>query len=223
MLNKASLDNKTKSVISKLKSEVDDMIINSMDQANQNLYRQGNEEIKQVYQAGDILKELSPSSRFDSDLDLSLSKKLLSPSKTNEVERAMGYGSNLQNISKEAVKDLPIRQQLQTDLKGEGGLLGGLINPKGAAIRIGEAAGNVANKMEPVADFTKRMVKLDDTVLASVANKMKMSNEEAVKKFGTTLERAIQDTSKRDRLIWALSQQPEFRRIFNESNQEQQN
>ena len=115
------------------------------------------------------------------------------------------------------------------ELDGEGGFLGGLVNLKGGAIRIGEAAGyaskGVNKVVEPVANFTKRIVKMDDSALMGLSNKLKVSTNPAFQKFGNALEKATQDSTKRDRLLWAISQQPAFRQMIQEeeANQEEQN
>jgi hypothetical protein len=48
---------------------------------------------------------------------------------------------------------------------------------------------------------------------------MKNSGNEGISRLGATLEKALQDTTKRDRLLWSLSQQPAFREFFNEQEQ----
>lgn len=222
-IGNSSIDKKSKSILQRLKGEVDALIVNSMDPSNQALYKQGNEEISNVYNAGNLVKELSPESAFDKDLDISLAKKLTSSSRTGEVDRALGYGSNLADIDRQAVKDLPVRQQLQKDLQGESGFFGGLVNPKGLAIRAGEAAGTVSRKVQPIKDFTKTIVKSDDAMLGNIAQRLQTSGDQNLAKFGSTIEKALQDTTKRDRLLWSLSQQPAFRDYVNEITEEPQN
>lgn len=228
-ISNSNMDAKSKSILSKLKSEVDDMIMSNMDQASQDMYRFGNKQISDVYSAGDILSELSPEKRFDKDLDLSLANKLRRPAKETQVERALQYG-NLDSSTRQGIKDLPIREELTRDVKGEGGFFGGLINPRGMAIRAGESAGqasraleNISQKVEkviPVKEFTKNIISSDDAVLRQFANQMKASGNP----YGDVLEKALQDTTKRDRLIWSLSQQPAFRaeynKMFNTTNEE---
>lgn len=229
-ISNSNMDAKSKSILSKLKSEVDDMIMSNMDQSAQDMYRFGNKQISDVYSAGDVLSELSPEKRFDKDLDLSLANKLRRPAKETQVERALQYG-NLDSSTREGIKDLPIREELTRDVKGEGGFFGGLINPRGMAIRAGESAGQASRalgkmsesveKVIPVKEFTKSIISSDDAVLRQFANQMKASGNP----YGDVLEKALNDTTKRDRLIWSLSQQPAFRaeynKIFNTTSEEQ--
>lgn len=222
-IGNSNIDKKSKTILQRLKGEVDNLITSSMDQPNRELYEQGNKEISNVYNAGNLVKELGPEEAFTKDLDIGLAKKLVSPSRTGEVERALGYGSNLSDIDMQAVKDLPIRQQLSKDLAGESGFFGGLVNPKGLAIRAGEAAGTVTRKVQPLTDFTKTIVKADDTVLTNVAQRLQASGDQNLAKFGSTIERAVADTTKRDRLLWSLSQQPAFREYVNQIMNEQEN
>ena len=204
------LDPLTKSRLSSMVKEIDNLIVGSMDQGNEQLYRAGNKEIADVYSAGDIFSELSPKNRFEKDLDLDLAKKLKSSSKGPELERAMQYG-NLDSETRQQAKDVALRNELTRDVVGEGGFFGGLINPRGMAIRVGEGLGQASKTVEPVANFTKKLIDADDTMLSSFAQKLKASGNP----YGDVLEKALTESTKRDRLLWSLSQQPAFRNQFN--------
>lgn len=215
------LSNYSKSILNNLKKQVDDAIDSSLSKENKALYESGNKDISDVYKAGDLMGMLSPNKRFENDLDIKLKQKLLSGSTTNKetIDRALQYGNNIPSNVAEKVQDFPVRQQLLNNLAGEGSLLGGLINPKGMSIRTGAALGSVADSpiLNKTKDFTKKMINLDQKALENIASKVDPV-------FGTTLQKALQDTSKKDRLLWSLSQQPAFRqaveKIENEESQQ---
>lgn len=215
-----NIDSKTKSILSKSVKEIDDIINENLDQANQDLLKSGNTQMSKVYSSGDIFGELAPKEMMSKDLDIPLSKKLLSSSKGGEVERILGYGENLDPKLVEKVKDLPVRKELEKNLAGEGGMLGGFINPKGAAIRVGEALGKTSKTIQPVSDFTKKILTSDNAYLNDVARIMLNNKSPAVQGFGKNLQKAVNDSSKRDRLLWSLSQQPTFREYFNSQTEE---
>jgi len=223
VVSNSNIDKKSKSIVSKLRNEIDTLINDSMDQPNRELYQSGNKDISNVYSAGNLLKELSPENAFEKDLDISLAKKLTSSGKTAEVDRALGYGNTIPEERLQSVKELPLRAQLQRDLQGEGGFLGGLINPKGMMIRTGEALGATVKKVEPVKNFSKEIINSDDKVLQGLAQRFETSGNPEMAKFGAMINKAVQDSTKRDRLLWSLSQQPAFREYANSLRQDQEN
>lgn len=219
-----NINSQSKSILNNIKKELDAAIEGSMNPQSANLYKTGNEQMSNVYNAGDLLGVLSPEKRFEKDLDIKLANKLLSDSKLNKgtLDRALDYGSEIAPELKESIKDFPVRQQLLNNVAGEGSMLGGMINPKGMAIRAGEQLGKVSgsNIVKTAKDFTKRMVTLPDEKLLNIANKL--SQNEGSKSLGDTLTKALQDSSKRDRLLWSLSQQPAFREAVNRTEQNEQ-
>jgi len=177
-----------------------------------------------VYDAGELLGMVSPDKKFAKDLDIGLKSKILSGSKQTQetLERAMDYGTQITPEMKAISKELPFRQELLKDVKGEGGMFGGLINPKGVSIRTGESIGKaVGSKVVQTAkDFTRNIIMMPDDKIGNVANKMTGSQVEAIQNMGNTLSKALKDSTKRDRLLWSLSQQPAFREMFRSTEQE---
>lgn len=222
LLNGNKLNSQSKSILSGVEKELDNAITTSMDSANKALYTEGNKGISNVYNAGELLPPIAPSNVFSKDMDINLKNKLLSGSKMNQekVERALGYGSGLDDIFKANVKELPVRQELLKDVKGEGGILGGLVNMKGASIRTGEALGKASNAVTPAKDFTRKIINMNDNALNGIATKLQNSSNEGIKSLGTTLNRALSDSTKRDRLLWSLSQQPAFREAISDAERE---
>ncbi len=220
-----NISSQSKSILSNIKKELDDTIQKSMSPQSADLYKSGNIQMKNVYDAGDLLGMLSPDEKFAKDLDIKLKSKLLSGTSANKetLDRALGYGSEITPELKESITDFPLRQELLKNVAGEGSMLGGIVNPKGMAIRTGEQLGKVSgsNIVRNANEFTKRMVTLSDDKILNIANKMSQSQNEGMKGFGTTLSKALLDTSKRDRLLWALSQQPAFREAVNSTENSQ--
>lgn len=214
-----NISSHSKSILSGIKKELDDTIQTAMNPQSADLYKSGNIQMKGVYDAGELLGMVSPDQKFAKDLDIGLKSKLLSGSKQTQetLERGLDYGTQLTPELKSSIKELPLRQELLKDVKGKG-----RINPKGLAIRIGEAVGKVAGgkTVETAKDFTRKMVNMSDDRLLNMSTRMSSSQNDAVKSLGTTLNKALQDTTKRDRLIWALSQQPAFREAFRSTEQE---
>jgi hypothetical protein len=219
-----NISSQSKSILSGIKKELDDTIASTMNPQSADLYKSGNKQMSGVYDAGELLGMVSPDKKFAKDLDIGLKSKILSGSKQTQetLDRAMDYGTQITPEMKALSKELPFRQELLKDVKGEGGLFGGLINPKGIAIRTGESIGKVAGSkvVETAKDFTKKLIMMPDDKVANAANKMANSQNEAVKNMGTTLAKALQDSTKRDRLLWSLSQQPAFREMFRSTEQE---
>lgn len=219
-----NISSHSKSILSGIKKELDDTIKTAMNPQSEDLYKSGNIQMKGVYDAGELLGMVSPDQKFAKDLDIGLKSKLLSGAKQTQetLERGLDYGTQLTPELRASVKELPLRQELLKDVKGEGGMFGGLINPRGLAIRTGEAIGKVSGgkSVETAKDFTRKMINMSDDNLLNMSTKMSNSQNEAVKSLGTTLTKALQDTTKRDRLIWALSQQPAFREAFRSTEQE---
>lgn len=219
------LDPQSKAVVTRLKSEVTDLIKNSMDAPNQALYESGNKAIKDTYNAGELIKSFGPKNVNKNDLDIGLAKKLKSNSQTEEVDRVLGYLKDSDPSMVESVKELSTRNELQNILKSEGGIFG-WVNPKAGAIRVGEAAGFASKKMEPITNnitaFTKNIVNADNAMLTKTAEAMKNSGNEFATKWGNVIEKATQDSTKRDRLLWSLSQQPAFRQYIEEQFKNEQ-
>jgi hypothetical protein len=67
---------------------------------------------------------------------------------------------------------------------------------------LGKAVGSKV--VQTPKDFTKKILGTPDTVLSKMG-------EVIDPVFGTVLQKAVTDTSKKDRLLWSLSQQPAFR------------
>lgn len=210
------LNSQSKSILSGINDELDTALTGSMDKTNKALYNQGNTDIHNVYNAGNLLPAVDPTNAFTKDMDIGLKGTLLSSSTKNKdsVERALGYGTELDDLLKNKVQQLPIRADLAKTVKGEGGMFGGFVNGKGAAVRTGEALGQAAKAMAPVKDFTKNIINMDDNALNAISNKFANSDNEGIKGLGTTLNRALTDSTKRDRLLWSLSQQPAFRQAI---------
>lgn len=228
ILTNSNIDSKSKGIVSNLVKEVDDAIRTNMDEVGQEFYRAGNQEISNVYRAGDIFSELSPDNRFAQDLDIPLAKKLLGAEnlKGESLERTLGYGTEIPEALQKEAQQLNIRQGLSKSLQGEGSILGGFVNPSSMAVRSGAGLGNITRKAEnvikPVGDFTKKIIKMEDSAISNIANKLKNSGDESAIEFGDKLDKILQ-SPKRDRLLWSLSQQPAFRELINKQESEQQN
>ncbi len=222
-----NVSTQSKSILSSIKKELDDSIQKAMNPQSSDLYKAGNAQMKGVYDAGELLGMVSPDNKFAKDLDIGLKSKLLSSNKPTQetLERGLGYSTNLSPELQQTVKELPMRQELLKDVKGEGSIIGGLINPKGIAIRTGEAIGKAigSKPVETAKEFTKKMVTMPDQQLMDMSAKMANSQNDAVKSLGTTLNKALQDSTKKDRLLWALSQQPAFREAFRSTEQQEEN
>lgn len=228
ILNNANIDSKSKGIVSKLAEEVDTAITSNMSPEARALYEAGNKEISSTYRAGDILSELSPENRFTQDLDIPLAKKLMNADNLKEesLQRAMGYGTDISPELGQKASELNTRLGLSKALEGEGSILGGFVNPSSMSVRTGAALGNVTNKTEniikPVGDFTKRLIKMEDTAITNIANKLRTSGSPGASEFADKLDKILQ-SPKRDRLLWSLSQQPAFREMVNKSEQDNQN
>lgn len=217
------LSNYSKSILSGVKKELDDALQSAMNPQSADLYKSGNAQMSKVYDAGELLGMVSPDKKFAKDLDIKLQNKLLSGTDTNKriLDRALGYGTEITPELKESISEFPVRQELLKNIAGEGSLFGGLVNPKGIAIRAGEKLGIVAGStpVKTAKDFTKSIINYPDQKIVNIADKLSQSQNEGVKSLGTTLSKALQDATKRDRLLWALSQQPAFREAVNSVEQ----
>lgn len=228
ILNNANIDSKSKGIVSKLAEEVDTAITSNMSPEARALYEAGNKEISSTYRAGDILSELSPDNRFAQDLDIPLAQKLMNADNLKEesLQRAMGYGTEISPELGQKASELNTRLGLSKALEGEGSILGGFVNPSSMSVRTGAALGNVTNKAEnlvkPVGDFTKRLIKMEDTAISNVANKLRTSGSPGATEFADKLDKILQ-SPKRDRLLWSISQQPAFREMVNKTEQDNQN
>jgi hypothetical protein len=228
ILNNANIDSKSKGIVSKLVEEVDTAITSNMSPEARALYEAGNKEISSTYRAGDILSELSPDNRFAQDLDIPLAQKLMNADNLKEesLQRAMGYGTEISPELGQKASELNTRLGLSKALEGEGSILGGFVNPSSMSVRTGAALGNVTNKAEnlvkPVGDFTKRLIKMEDTAISNVANKLRTSGSPGATEFADKLDKILQ-SPKRDRLLWSISQQPAFREMVNKTEQDNQN
>jgi len=219
-----NISSQSRSILGGIKKELDDTIATAMNPQSADLYKSGNKQMAGVYDAGELLGMVSPDKKFAKDLDIGLKSKILSGSKQTQetLERAMDYGTQITPEMKAISKELPFRQELLKDVKGEGGMFGGLINPKGVSIRTGESIGKaVGSKVVQTAkDFTRNIIMMPDDKIGNVANKMTGSQVEAIQNMGNTLSKALKDSTKRDRLLWSLSQQPAFREMFRSTEQE---
>lgn len=221
LLSGDSLTSYGKKILQDTRSKLDDTIKNSMTVPNREMFEAGNAARSSAYDAGNLIGTLSPKKQFLKDSDIKLQSQLLSPegSTTQKtVEQALTYGQKITPELKESIKGFPIRKELLKDVKGEGGMFGGLINPKGVSIRTGEMLGKASSSkiVTLPKDFTKKILNSPDDVLRKISTKLPTE-------LGATLEKALQDTSKRDRLLWSLSQQPAFREMVNKVEQEEAN
>lgn len=220
IVNNSNIDSKSKGIVSNLAKEVEEAIKTNMDDVSKEFYRAGNQEMSNVYKAGDLFSELAPDNRFASDLDIPLAKKLLGAEnlKGEALDRTIGYGTEIPDAIQQSAQDLNVRSGLSKALQGEGSVLGGFVNPSSMAVRGGAALGNITNKAEkitkPVADFTKNMIRMEDTAITGLANKLRTSGNPNASDFADKLDKIIQ-SPKRDRLLWSLSQQPAFRELVN--------
>jgi hypothetical protein len=224
LLSGDTLTSYGKKILQNTRSKLDETIKNSMDVPNREMFEAGNAARSQAYDAGNLIGTLSPKKQFLKDSDIKLQAQLLSPERSTTqktVEQALSYGQKITPELKESIKDFPMRNQLLKDVKGEGGMFGGLINPKGIAIRTGEMLGKTIGSKPVVTtkDFTRKFINLPDNTIVGIANKMK--NLPGAESLGLSLEKALQDAPKRDRLIWALSQQPAFREMVNKTEEDQ--
>ena len=221
LLSGDSLTNYGKKILQDTRSKLDDTIKSSMSVPNREMFEAGNAARSSAYDAGNLIGTLSPKKQFLKDSDIKLQSQLLSPegSTTQKtVEQALTYGQKITPELKENIKGFPIRKELLKDVKGEGGMFGGLINPKGVSIRTGEMLGKASSSkiVTLPKEFTKKILNSPDDVLRQLSTKLPTE-------LGSTLEKALQDTSKRDRLLWSLSQQPAFREMVNKVEQEEAN
>jgi hypothetical protein len=224
LLSGDTLTSYGKKILQNTRSKLDETIKKAMDIPNREMFEAGNLARTQAYDAGNLIGTLSPKKQYLKDSDIKLQAQLLSPEGSTAqktVEQALSYGQKITPELKESIKDFPMRNQLLKDVRGEGGMFGGLINPKGISIRTGEVAGKVigSKPVTLVKDFTRKFINLPDSKIIGIANKMK--NISGAESLGSSLEKALQDSTKRDRLLWALSQQPAFREMVNKTEEDQ--
>lgn len=196
------------------------------------LMNEGNSILKNVRTKNEII----PTSKVDitgkmqtpTD-DLDLAEMLLSRDTNTGIKNAK-FKEAISDLSpqvKEMADDIDLRQQIAKKFKSEGALGGTptsmLIGSQTLPIRAGAALGNITNKAEkitkPVADFTKNMIRMEDTAITGLANKLRTSGNPNASDFADKLDKIVQ-SPKRDRLLWSLSQQPAFRELVNKDDEQ---
>lgn len=228
-----SIDPKTKGVISQMLKAIDESMQKNMGARPRTLYEAGNKSIANLYEAGSpkgMISELNPKNRFEKNLDIPLSKKLLST-----TDETLSRTSNLLDGDTTQLFDQISQNrklsEIQKVLKGEGTLLGP-VSPSGGVIRVGEAAGTIARKTEPFVkklsegtaktyDFTRNLVNADEAFLRKTSETMRNMGE-AGEGFARVLDKAANDSTKKDKLLWSLSQQPAFREMLKDFYEEEE-
>lgn len=193
---------------------IDNFIAEKLGTSGNEVFEQGKEQMKRGFQAKNILPSLDEQGNtLGQDTDLRVQKMLLSNSEDapKNLDRAFGYLDD-QYVSpelKESALELSKRNKLNRQANQIGWSPISWI--KAGGIRVGELAGQ-ANKALPK-DFTRKILSNTDDGLKRLATKLP-------KELGSTLEKALNDTTKRDRLLWALSQQPAFREAVHKAEQD---
>jgi hypothetical protein len=226
LLSGDTLTSYGKKILQETRSKLDGTIKTSMSTPNKELFEAGSAARTKSYNAGDLIGTLSPKKQFLKDADIKLQSQLLKPEGSTAqktVEQALSYGENVTPELTKSIQGFPIRKELLKDVKGEGGMLGGLINPKGVAIRSGEALGKIAGSKVVTLprEFSRKILNSTDDKLKILAGKM--SNNPVLSPFKKNLEEALKDSTKRDRLLWSLSQQPAFRESVNKIEEDELN
>lgn len=169
------------------------------------------QKMKDAFQAGKIISGLDENSKLGPDVDLNLQKFLINAGddlkKRPDLKRAFGYlDDNFVNPeTKQKAFDITDRV-IMNKQADQLGLLSPLSTVRGTAIRTGAAVGRAAGSKitSSTADFTRKLLGTPDPIL----NKIGQTIDPI---FRTTLQKAVQDTTKKDRILWSLSQQPAFR------------
>lgn len=205
-----NIGNYAKGKASEMSRAVNDLIESKMNPNFQSVYDRGNELMSKTYKASNLLKELDPSRKFESDVAIPLAQKI---SKTNDkseniLEALGGYIDDQNNPILEDIRQIGSRQDIRRALNAEGGLMGNMFNTKGMAVRGGALAGKISRTPAQVAN---KLSKINEEQLARITQAMDSSDRPEVQDLSRRLRNAFSDVSKKDRLVWALSQQPAFR------------
>lgn len=205
-----NIGNYAKGKASEMSRAVNDLIESKMNPNFQSVYDRGNELMSKTHKASNLLKELDPSRKFESDVAIPLAQKI---SKTNDkseniLEALGGYIDDQNNPILEDIRQIGSRQDIRRALNAEGGLMGNMFNTKGMAVRGGALAGKLSRTPAQVAN---KLSKINEQQLARITQAMDSSDRPEVQDLSRRLRNAFSDVSKKDRLVWALSQQPAFR------------
>ena len=220
-----SLSNFAKSKAKETSKLLEEVIESKMtDPKLKNAYKLGNKGMSDVHGASDLFGEVGSGGLTDKN-KITFAEKLKSNSQKNSnlIDSLVPLlGSGGTEVA-ESANELATRKGLSNIMKSEGGILGGMINPRGMSVRGGEALGTVSKSIEPITNISKSIFKADDSVLTAIANKAKSTP--GLEGFSRSLEEAVKDSGKRDRILWALSQQPAFKEMFKREleQSEQQN
>lgn len=204
-----------------------DNLINSMSSdTDQALIKEGKAMMSESYKGADEFKLFDKDASSKSkaiDLQSTLlgkdnSKSMKHLKEALEFAREEFVPTDLKNV---ATTEYGLRSKLNKQAEGAS-----ILNPivpfipvpsgKAIGIRGAEAFGTISNSnvVKSTKDFARKMINLDDAALSKLVTKV---NPE----FGTTLQKALQDVSKKDRLLWSLSQQPAFRQAVEKAEREE--
>lgn len=219
--NSDKLDAGGKAQASKAYKMITDLIEEKIDPSLKNLYERGNKKMSDVHNASDLFGEINPTGLTEKAKNTFAEKLKSNTDKNanmlNSLSELLGEeGKNLVGESSE----LATRRFLNRATTTEGGAIGGLVSPRALAVRGGSLAGTVAKSSLNPANITKNLINMSDEAVGGIANRMSSSQDPTIQDFGRKLTNALSSSDKKDRMIWALTQQPAFRQILEQMETE---
>lgn len=201
-------------------AKVDEFIKSKFGEENYKEFLRQKGLIAKGYEAEALLPELDDK-KLKSDTYVKLSEALLSGNKNkiSRVEKALAKGTDefVPSSLKEEAMTISERMGLnkRANITSSLGMspAGLIMGPIGSAsVRTGELVGastRIAGKLSQTPkDFTKKMLGMTESGLVNMASKLP-------KVFADSITTALKDSTKKDRLMWAISQQPAFREAVN--------
>jgi hypothetical protein len=196
---------------------------------NERLSKEAAEELasaKQLFgdtkRAAKMIPGLENETQLGQDSYIKVREALLSPSenKAFKLDEALQLGQEnfIPQTLKEDATNIALRSQLNKDSSRQA--LTGIapsINAAGiiGAASLGKASNIVSKLAKTPKDFTRDLLNYSEDKLYKLAAKMPTE-------FAESTINALKDTTKKDRLLWALAQQPAYREAMSRAEQQEQ-
>lgn len=220
ILNSGTVSDVAKNEAAATQSKVEDFIKSKFGEDKYKEFLKQKELIAKGYQAEALLPELD-NKKLKDDNYTRLSEALLSGNKNkiNRVEKALEKGmdefipQSLKDDAKSISEKMSLNQRANITSSLGMSQAGLIMGPIGSAsVRTGEALGasaRIAGKLyQTPKDFTRKILNTTEDGLMSLASKLP-------KTFADSVTNSLKDSTKKDRLLWSLSQQPAFREAVN--------
>lgn len=196
-----------------IKSSADQFIDEKLSEEARQQLAASKLDFESTKRAANMIPGLEDTKKLGKDSFIKAREALLSPSENTsfKLEEALDLGKEefISPVLKDEARQIALRSKLNKE-SGKMSITGLTPSVRGMGI-IGteQLAKVVGSKVaQSPKEFTKKMLNTSEAGLVNMASKLP-------KTFADSITNALKDSTKKDRLMWAISQQPAFREAVN--------